>query len=35
MTDAPFDWTGLRDKAGYLGTADRFVDHVLAALQTR
>ncbi len=35
MTDAPLDWAGFRNKAGYPGTADRFVDRVLAALRTR
>ncbi len=31
-TDAPLDWAGLRDPAGYLGAADRLIDRVLAAL---
>ncbi len=32
-TPAPLDWAALRDPAGYLGTADRLVDRVLAALR--
>jgi 3-carboxy-cis,cis-muconate cycloisomerase len=32
-TDAPLDWAGLRDPAGYLGAADCLVDRVLAALR--
>jgi len=31
-TDAPLDWAGLRDPAGYLGAADRLIDRILAAL---
>ncbi len=32
-TDAPLDWTGLKDPAGYFGAADRLVDRVLAVLR--
>ena len=28
-TDAPVDWEGLRDEAGYLGSAGAFIDQVL------
>lgn len=32
-TDAPIDWESLRDEANYLGSADHFIDRVLAAVK--
>jgi 3-carboxy-cis,cis-muconate cycloisomerase len=32
MSEAPLDWAGLKDPAGYLGAADALIDRILASL---